>query len=114
MSIVLVLSTVPDSACAQRMAQSLVGEGLAACVSIVPGLQSVYRWQGAVEEAQEVLLLIKCRHDVWPALQQRVQALHPYELPEILMFESTAGLPAYLDWVAAHSGTGPSTDLPKV
>lgn len=113
MSIVLVLSTVPDSACAQTIAHTLVGEGLAACINIVPGVHSVYRWQGAVEQAQECLLLLKCGRDAAQGLQERLLELHPYELPEILILESTAGLPAYLDWVAANSGASPSIDLQK-
>lgn len=114
MSIVLVLSTVPDSDCARHVARTLVGEGLAACVNVVPGLLSVYQWQGAVEEAQELLLLIKCSRSAAAAVQKRLKDLHPYELPEILMFESTAGLPAYLEWVVAHSSAGPINDSQKV
>ena len=69
-------------------------------VSVLPAMRSVYRWQGAVEQAQEVLLLAKTAADRVPALIERLQALHPYELPEIVAVQAAAGLPAYLDWVA--------------
>lgn len=107
MSIVLVLSTAPDAECAQKLARTLVEERLAACVSIIPMLQSVYRWQNRVEEAQELQLFIKTTEDAYPALQQRLLQLHPYELPEILIFKGAAGLPAYLHWVA--DSVAPST-----
>ena len=71
-----------------------------ACVSVLPAMVSVYRWQGAVEQAQEMLLLAKTAADRVPALIERLQALHPYELPEIVAVQAAAGLPAYLDWVA--------------
>lgn len=101
MSIVLVLSTAPDTECAQKLARALVEEQLAACVSIIPAIQSVYRWQGQIECASELQLLIKTTEACCAALQQRLLQLHPYELPEILIFKSAAGLPAYMDWVAA-------------
>jgi len=95
--------TCPDLVSAERLAEALVGERLAACVNVLPGLRSVYRWQGTVEHADEVLLLIKTTHERLDALAARVQALHPYELPELLAVEAAGGLPAYLDWVAAES-----------
>jgi periplasmic divalent cation tolerance protein len=98
----------PDAATATRIADVLVGERLAACVNVLPGVTSVYRWQGAVERAGEVLLLIKTATDRVPALSQRIVALHPYELPEVVAVEAAAGLPAYLDWVAAQSAPDPS------
>ena len=95
--------TCPDAASAERIATALVQERLAACVNIVSGLRSVYRWQDQVEAADEVLLLIKTHADTYPALQARLLALHPYELPELLAVEAAAGLPAYLDWVAENA-----------
>jgi periplasmic divalent cation tolerance protein len=95
--------TCPDLVSAERLAEALVGERLAACVNVLPGLRSVYRWQGTVEHADEVLLLIKTTRERLDALAARVQALHPYELPELLAVEAAGGLPAYLDWVAAES-----------
>ena len=99
-AILLCLATCPDAACAERIATALVDERLAACVNIVPGLHSVYRWQGAVEHAGEVLLLIKTTRARYPALQARLPQLHPHELPELVAVESNDGLPAYLRWVA--------------
>lgn len=85
------------------MAESLVHERLAACVSVMPGVRSVYRWEGRVERADEALLLVKTGAGRVPALVERLQALHPYELPEILAVEAAGGLPAYLAWVAAQT-----------
>ena len=96
----LVFCSCPDPDTAQRLATTLVQERLAACVSVLPAMVSVYRWQGAVEQAQEMLLLAKTAADRVPALIERLQALHPYELPEIVAVQAAAGLPAYLDWVA--------------
>lgn len=95
--------TCPDAASAERIAGTLVDERLAACVNIVPGLRSIYRWNGQVEAADEVLLLVKTDAGTYPALQERLLALHPHELPELLAVEPVAGLPAYLQWVAAGS-----------
>ena len=97
--------TCPDTDTAERLAEALVEERLAACVNILPGLRSVYRWQAEVERADEVLLLIKTLPDRYPALQDRLRELHPYELPELLAVDAVEGLPAYLRWVA--EGTRP-------
>jgi len=98
--------TCPDADTAQRIADVLVGERLAACVSVLPGLRSVYRWQGAVERADEVLLLVKTGADRLDALTARVTALHPYELPELVAVEVAGGLAAYLDWVSEQTRAG--------
>ena len=95
--------TCPDLASAERLAEALVGERLAACVQVLPGLRSVYRWQGAMERADEVLLLIKTTRERLDAVAARIRALHPYELPELLAVEAAGGLPDYLDWVAAET-----------
>ena len=95
----IVLCTVPDEATARRIASSLVAEQLAACVNIVPGITSVYRWKGAVETAPELLLIIKTTLEVYTRLQDRVRALHPYELPEIIAVSLDRGLPEYLAWI---------------
>jgi periplasmic divalent cation tolerance protein len=96
---VLVLSTVGKREDADRIAQALVGERLAACVNVVPGLVSVYRWKGAVEREDELLLLIKTRADKVDALGARLRALHPYELPEMIVLPITAGHAPYLEWI---------------
>ncbi|EOH6221144.1 divalent-cation tolerance protein CutA, partial [Klebsiella pneumoniae] len=88
---------------AERIATALVAERLAACVNLLPGLRSVYRWQRKVEAAAEVLLLVKTSAEAYPALQERLRQLHPYELPELLAVEAASGLPEYLQWLAAES-----------
>ena len=100
---IVVLTTVPDAGEGQRLAERIVGERLAACVQLLPGLRSIYRWQGAVERADEVLLLIKTTHERLDAVADRIRTLHPYELPELLAVEAAGGMPAYLDWVAAET-----------
>jgi periplasmic divalent cation tolerance protein len=95
----LVLSTCPDADAAQRLAQVLVEDRLAACVSLVGPVTSVYRWREAVETAAEVLLLIKTPADRYPALEQALRAAHPYEVPEIIAVPVQRGLDDYLDWV---------------
>ncbi|MCL6619225.1 MAG: divalent-cation tolerance protein CutA [Thermomonas hydrothermalis] len=103
MTALLCLTTCPDPDSAERIAATLVEERLAACVNLIPGLRSVYRWQGAIQREAEVLLLIKTHPDRYPALQTRLTALHPYELPELIAVESATGLPAYLHWVAENT-----------
>ena len=99
----LCFCTCPDDASAERLATALVEERLVACATLLPAARSIYRWQGAIEQADEVLLLLKTTHARYPALEARLPALHPYELPELVAVESTAGLPAYLQWVAAET-----------
>ncbi|WP_460728990.1 divalent-cation tolerance protein CutA [Lysobacter rhizosphaerae] len=108
MSVLLAYSTCPDAASADAIARVLVDERLAACVNRLPGVHSTYRWQGQVEQADEVLLLIKTTADRLDALTARLRTLHPYELPELIAVEACAGLPAYLDWVSAETTLSPS------
>ena len=110
MPVFLILSACPDADTAQRLARILVEERLAACVSLLPGGVSTYRWQGRVEQATEVHLLAKTPADRRDALMARLAELHPYELPEILAVETAAGLPAYLDWVTAETRTDASPE----
>ena len=93
------LCTCPDMAVAGAIARALVDEGLAACVSMLPGVTSVYRWQGEVEQASEVQLLIKTTPARWDALVARLVTLHPYDVPELLGLDAVGGLPGYLHWV---------------
>lgn len=95
----LVLTTCPHEEAARGLAESLLRDRLAACVNIVPGLRSVYRWQGRVEEAGELLLLIKTTQACYPRLEQRIRSEHPYELPEILAVDLAAGSAGYLAWI---------------
>ena len=95
----LVLTTCPDEAVAERLARDLVEAGLAACVSRVPGLRSTYRWQGRVEDEPEVLLLIKTVATRFQELEMRVKSLHPYEVPEIIALPIAKGSLDYLSWL---------------
>lgn len=95
----IVLTTCPDQACAERIAQALVEEGLAACVNILPPMQSIYKWKGKIETASEQLLVIKSTLARFPAIRDRLHALHPYELPEIIAVPIADGLPEYLAWL---------------
>ena len=99
-SVHIVLCTVPDRDTAKLLARMLVTERLAACVTIVPGVSSVYRWAGAVEESDEILLIIKTCHTVFETLKSRICTCHPYELPEIIAVPLEDGLREYLDWIA--------------
>lgn len=105
----IVLTNLPDDASARTLAARLIEERLAACVSILTPCRSMYRWQGKVEEASEVPLLIKTTAARYTALEAAIRASHPYELPEIVAVPIAAGLPAYLAWVAAETST--STDV---
>lgn len=96
----LVFSTFPDGGQAREVARVLVSERLAACGNVLPGVTSIYVWQGEQHESAEVLVLLKTRRELYPALEARLKSLHPYEVPEIVAVELTAGLPAYLNWVA--------------
>ena len=95
----IVLTSCPDEACAERIARTLVEEGLAACVNILPPMRSIYRWKGKIEAASEQLLVIKSAVARFPALCDRLRALHPYELPEIIAVPIADGLPEYLAWL---------------
>jgi len=97
-----VMSTVPNQAAATRIAGLLVEARLAGCVQIIGPVTSMYRWQGKVESASEILLLIKSRQDLFPAVVEVITANHPYEVPEILAVPVVAGGPAYLNWLAGE------------
>ena len=103
MSALIVHCTCPDEANATAIAEALLTARLAACVQVVPGLTSLYRWQGEIQRDHEVLLLIKTEADRFDAVCGTIRSYHPYELPEILAVEAVAGLPAYLDWVRAET-----------
>jgi|SRR5678816_3075246 len=103
MSAILVLCTCPDEAAADRIAGALVEERLAACVNRLAGVVSTYRWEGEVRRGNESLLLIKTTVERFAALRERIVALHPYELPEVIAVDVVRGLPSYLDWIAAET-----------
>ncbi|WP_456411801.1 divalent-cation tolerance protein CutA [Oceanithermus sp.] len=95
----MALITVPDEEAARRIARALVEEGLAACVNLIPGLTSIYTWQGKMHEDAEWLLLAKTTAEAYPRLEARVSELHPYEVPEVLALPVERGLDRYLAWV---------------
>jgi len=103
METLLVLTNCPDEEAANTIALAIVEARLAACVNILPRVQSIYRWQGRVESATEIPLLIKSTAASYPALQETIWALHPYEIPEIIALPIGRGLPAYLNWVAEET-----------
>jgi periplasmic divalent cation tolerance protein len=100
----LILCTCPDQATAEHIAETVVGERLAACVNLVPGLTSIYRWEGQIQRAAELLLLVKTRAAVYPLLEARLRELHPYQTPEIIALPIQTGSAAYLDWIADNTG----------
>ena len=97
--VVLILTTAPDGDAGEAIARALVDERLAACVSVLAPMTSVYRWQGAVERDTERQLIIKTTTDRISAIQARLRELHSYELPECLVLKVSDGGAAYLDWV---------------
>lgn len=96
---IIILCTCPDQNTASMIADRLVSENLAACVNIVPGMTSIYRWQDRIETAQEHLLLVKTRRDIYQSVEQAIRLNHPYELPEIISVSLENALPEYLEWI---------------
>jgi periplasmic divalent cation tolerance protein len=99
----LVLTNMPDRAAALQLAETLIERRLAACVNVLADCTSVYRWQGEVENATEVPLLIKTRSALYPELESAIRELHPYELPEIIAVPIGYGLTEYLDWLGGET-----------
>lgn len=110
MEALLVLTNLPDADAAHALAVRVVDMRLAACVNILAPCRSVYRWQGRVEDAQEIPLLMKTTTDRYAALEAAIREHHPYELPEIAALPITHGLPDYLAWIAAE--TAPEKNTP--
>jgi periplasmic divalent cation tolerance protein len=100
----VVLATVPDMEVGRRLARSLLQERLIACASLVPGVTSLYRWNGEVQEEDESLVVMKTRSGLVARLIARIPELHPYELPEVLTLRVADGLPAYRRWVLDETG----------
>lgn len=101
--VVVVFVTCPDRRTAERIGRTLVEERLAACANILPGLTSIYRWEGKVCRDPEALVLLKTRRSRFPALARRVRELHPYSVPEVVALPIALGSPDYLAWVAAST-----------
>lgn len=102
--VLLAFSTFPDPETARRIARQLVTEKCAACANIIPSVESIYRWQGKVEQGNETLVLFKTTAARSAAFQEMLKSLHPYEVPEIIFLPLTAGLPEYLRWVVESCG----------
>ncbi|HSS28303.1 MAG TPA: divalent-cation tolerance protein CutA, partial [Usitatibacter sp.] len=98
MTVIAVLTNLPDSESAFNLARELVRRRVAACVNVLPAATSFYRWQGKLEEASEHPVLVKTTRDRYAELEAAIRELHPYEVPEIIAWPVTAGLPAYLAW----------------
>src|SRR5205814_5969807 len=98
--IVLALCTFPDAETARRIAREIVELRLAACGNILPQIHSIYRWQGKVESADEVLAIFKLDATRYPEFESKIRSLHPYDVPEIISCQIDNGLPEYLRWVA--------------
>lgn len=99
MAVIVVFSTFPSEDKAADIARTLVSEGLCACVNLVPPVRSIYRWQGQLCDERETLAIIKTTRERFDALRERLVALHPYEVPEVIALPVEAGHPPYLDWV---------------
>ena len=99
----IILTTAGSQKEADKIAHALVERRLAACVNIVPRIESVYRWQGKVESATEWLLVIKTQAELFEHVRDAVKELHSYDLPECVMLEVSAGSQEYLDWIAKNT-----------
>lgn len=99
----IVLTTAPNLDEARKIAHALVDDRLAACVNIVPQVESIYRWQGKVESATELLLVIKTTEERWPEVRDKILGIHSYDTPECICFEVADGSQAYIDWITAST-----------
>jgi periplasmic divalent cation tolerance protein len=106
MSQVLVYVTAANPAEAERIAEAVVGERLAACANLIPGMRSLYWWQGKLDRAEETVLILKTRADLVPALTERVKALHSYTCPCVVALPILAGNAAFLAWIDAETAPG--------
>jgi periplasmic divalent cation tolerance protein len=104
---IVVWVTLPSAEAARQMATTLVEERLAACGNVLPGIQSIYRWEGEVQQAEEVLLILKSTEEKFEPLRARVVELHGYECPEVIRLDVAAGHAPYLAWIAASVSQSP-------
>ena len=103
------LCTCPPAE-AVRLAGLVVEGGLAACVNVLPSVQSIYRWEGKLENEEESLLIIKTSSSGFSALRDALEEAHPYDVPEVIRLDVAEGLPAYLQWVLGAAGEGERVD----
>lgn len=101
--VLVVLTNVPNLTVAKTVSRYLVGQGMAACVNIQPGVKSYYRWEGVIRQANEVTLVVKTTRERYHDVEAAIKALSPYDLPEIIALPVGQGLPAYLEWVRAET-----------
>jgi periplasmic divalent cation tolerance protein len=101
--VLMVITNLPDRAKAEEVAEALVAQGVAACINILAECTSIYQWEGKLNHTKEVPLLIKTTRAAYPRLESALRNVHPYELPELIAVPVTAGLPAYLNWVAQET-----------
>ena len=106
----VIFITVPDEPTASKVAQDLVSSQAAACVNIIPGIQSVYRWEGRIESAGELLLMVKTTAERYPEVEMRVKALHPYKVPEIIACTVDRGLDEYCTWIKRETASMTTTN----
>jgi periplasmic divalent cation tolerance protein len=109
---IVVLVTAPSADKAAELARTLVEENLAACGNVLPGLRSIYRWQGQVHDEPEALLILKTRAALFEPLRERIVALHPYQVPEVLRLDVAAGHLPYLQWIRDSVRPSPG-DAPR-
>jgi len=99
----LILTNLPDVASAEKLAHALIESRAAACVNVLAACRSIYRWEGRVETAEEIPLLIKTTRAAYPLVEEIVRVHHPYAVPELIAIPITHGLPAYLGWLATET-----------
>lgn len=102
--VLLAISTFPDAETANRIAQTLVTEKFVACANLVPAVHSIYRWKDKIETAGEVIVFFKTTQDRQAAFQEKLQSLHPYEVPEIICVNIDTGSRDYLRWIIENCG----------
>ena len=98
--VLIAFCTFPNAEIAGKIANQVVEQQLAACANILPGVRSIYRWEGKVESADEVMAVFKLAAPRYAEFEDKIRSVHPYEVPEIIAFPISNGLPAYLQWVA--------------
>ena len=111
---IVVLSTCSSEEEARKIARHLVENRLAACVNVASGVRSVYRWQGAIEEAAECLLIIKSRRDLFDPLRAALETIHSYDVPEVIALSIVDGSPSYLDWMERELGKSASVEIQEI
>ena len=96
---IIIFSTVPTKDAGNEIADKLIGEELAACVNIIPGIESIYKWKGDICRESELLLVIKSRESLFDSIKEKILSMHPYELPEVVSFQISDGHDQYLKWI---------------